>query len=245
MKKKRNNKAIIVFTVLLLVAMFLVSFFVISTTSEIGGTIGKTIGTIVGTNKGKKEGKKDGTDAGLVDPPTIVDVSTEIHKCGYLQIMEMDIKIADVFYIGGTEEEHNNHDYSKVKYAEYYTEDGIATFKIDLSNAEITPNLDSHIVEVNITNDVEIAINPNTNSLDTVDYYQEHGWTDSTEEGEEAFRNSYNKVVDKVKEKLSQNDAIMNEAKKSAKTQVSNLVKAICGGETNIRLFINGVEVQD
>ena len=124
-------------------------------------------------------------------------------------------------------------------------EDGIATFKIDLSNAEITPNLDSHIVEVNITNDVEIAINPNTNSLDTVDYYQEHGWTDSTEEGEEAFRNSYNKVVDKVKEKLSQNDAIMNEAKKSAKTQVSNLVKAICGGETNIRLFINGVEVQD
>lgn len=245
MKKKKNNKPIIVFTALLLVAMLLVSFFVISTTSEIGRKVGGEIGELIGRAKGTIEGTKKGEKDGLINPDTEVDIATEVKKCGYLQVLEMDINLADVFYIGGTDKEHKDHDYKNVKYAEYYTEDGIAIYKIDLSDAIINPKLQSNIVEVEIEKDIEISINPKTDTLKSVDTYQAHDFTDSIENGEAAFRNSYNTVVPKVKEALYQNESIMNEARKSAKTQVSNLVKAVCGSEVNIKFTINGIEVQD
>ncbi len=241
----KDKKAVIFFTIFLLIVIILFTSFVKSTVSKIGGTIGENIGNIVGAAKGIKEGTEEGKQQALEDPKTEINIATEIQKIGYLQVLEMDIQIADVYYIGGSEDEYNDGDYSNVKYAEYYTEDGEVIFKIDLSSAEIVEKQEQQIIEVNIKKDVEISIIPNTNTLKRVDKFQEHNFTGSTAKGERAFRNSYNKVVNKTKEELSKNEQIMNEARQSAKAQINNLIKAIKGSKTIVKFSIAGIEVQD
>lgn len=241
----KDKKAIIFFTIFLLIAIILFSSFLKSTVSKIGGTVGGNIGNIVGAAKGIKEGTEEGKQQALEDPKTEINIATEIQNCGYLQVLEMDIQIADVYYVGGSEDEYNDNNYSNVKSAQYYTEDGKAIFKIDLSTAEIIEKQESHTIEINIKKDVEISINADTNTMKIVDSFLERSYTGSTEEGEKAFRNSYNKVVNKTKEELYQNELIMNEARKSAKTQINNLVKAIRGSKTTVKFFINDIEVKD
>lgn len=241
----KDKKAVIFFTTVLLVVIFLLSSFLKTTASKIGETIGGNIGKIVGTAKGIKEGTEEGKQQALEDPKTEINIATEIQKSGYLQVLEMDIQIADIYYMGGSEEEYNNGDYSNVNYAEYYTADGKAIFKIDLSNAEIVEKQDQHIIEVKIKKDVEISIIPKTNTMETIDTYQKDKSTGSIANGEKAFKNSCNEVARKTKEELSQNEQIMNEARKSAKAQVNNLIKAIKGSKTIVKFSIDGVEVQD
>ena len=99
-------------------------------------------------------------------------------------------------------------------------------------NAVFTVNLETADIELKanglhiLLDQPELEFNP-IGEISKRNEYQRYGWTGSAEEGYEAAINSTNEIKIKATEKLAEDESLMNAAKKSAVTQLTQLVNAV------------------
>ena len=159
--------------------------------------------------------------------PVEVDLESVIGsfpKEGRLEILSAAVEINTSILKG----EKNDADYFYV-----YSTPGTAVYSVDLSEIEIDYVENSKKVLIGIpTPDFSLYIDESDG--ETVYEYQKYSFSGSAQDGYESYINSrvvsYNDMVESMKD----NRELMDMAKESAKTQVTNLTLAMIPNDFNV-----------
>jgi len=195
--------------------------------STAGTLAGKAVGSFEGVTHGIKEGSSDGTAAGLQADDTTVMLQ-EIQSAGRLQVLVVDINL-DIFHMIGKDGETATGiklDVQATKDANFvalYKQSGHATFTVDLNKATIQTNGSGVIValpepEVEVVSDAELV---------PVGKWQKGDYTGSAEKGQLGLLNSLREIDGQTVKELQNYDALIDQARDSAKAQVEALAVSV------------------
>ena len=186
-----------------------------STLGENAGTLaGRAVGSLEGLTKGQREGYEAGKEQGLSAEDTTVELSGKIQKAGKLEVLIASGTFSDVLTVGNE---------SDPDYAALLSMDYNAVFTVNLENAVIDLKDDGlHI----LLEQPKLEFYP-IGEITKRNEYQRRRWTGSTAAGYEAANNSANNIRPRAEAELTKDDALMEAARNSAITQVTQLVNAV------------------
>lgn len=185
---------------------------------SIGSAQGRIVGTAVGSWKGATEsraaGKADGEAAGLSAEDTSADIKGYIQQTGTLQVLRANVTLRDKNGIGE-------------KYKALYVFNGDAVFTVDLSEISVV-HRDNDTLAVDIPHP-ELKLYLDVSKTKKLAELQKFSWNVTAKDGVEGYISTMSKTVENVKKTMSNYDALMDIAEKSAKEQVERLARAACG----------------
>ena len=120
-----------------------------------------------------------------------------------------------------------------VEYAALYLLKGDVIFSVDLSQAEIETRNDVLYITLPVPKG-ELYIDQS--QVEKVAEYQRHHFSGSTEDGFDAFLNSMEKVYEASAETLDNYDVLIEAAKASAVTQVTQLAQSVTANDRQIKV---------
>ena len=158
------------------------------------------------------------------DVKTVMDT---FPREGRLEVLSASVEINTSILKG----EKNNADYFYI-----YTSPGTAIYSVDLSKIEIDYIIDSNKVLIGIPNP-DFVLYVNEEDGEKVFEYQKHNWTGTAEDGYNTFIEtktvSYNDMV----EAMNNNQELIEMAKESAKSQITNISKSMLPDNCTINTY--------
>lgn len=194
-----------------------------------GKLVGRAIGSLDGLTRGQIEGYEAGKEEGLSAKDTSVDLSGKIKEAGKLEVLLASGTYVDILSIGEP----------RVNYAAILSQQYNAVFTIDLKNAEIELKEDGlHI----LLDQPALEFIP-VGELEKKNEFQRKGFVfkpGSAEEGYIAADNSLNEILKKAQERLQTDEALLDAARSSARTQLTQLVNAVSLSKPDVFVEFRG-----
>ena len=213
----------------LLLLIFAAAVFFCVSASRFGATAGSASGTAVGLAVGSYRGVAEGisacaeagTEAGLSAEDTTSVVKTELEETGRLQVLVAGVKLTDHHSVGND-------------YAALYILKGSAVFTVDLEQAAVSGDEKSGI---DITcPEPEVTVFIDENETEKLAEYQRYRFAGSAEDGYKAYLNTMTASVEEVRQSVENYDALMEQAKAAAKTQIEALARSVRGGAAAVNV---------
>ncbi len=223
-----GSKSVVFVVLVLLVLAAAVAVYITMHASVIGEGVGEINGKIVGTaigsargiTQGIESGAEDGENKGLSAEDTIADVKGTMEAIGKLEVFAADVTLKNINEIG------------KV-YKSLYVISGDAVFTVDLNNAEISCSNDGTDVYIRIPSP-EMELYLDQSSTRKLAETQKFSLTVSAKDGLKAHLHSMAQIKENAEKSVSNYEALMTIAKRSAETQVKQLTTALCGKSQSV-----------
>lgn len=213
---KKNTILIIILLIAFIALIVIYSANVRLIAEKIGTERGKLVGTAYGTSKAFKageEGYKEGLEKALSAEDTVVKIKSRMNQISRLQVLVAGIKANDVIKIG---EESNP------KYAALYVKKGEAVYTVDLEEISIEDNGEQLIITI-----PSPQVTQYFGETETVAEYQPTEFTGDAKYGAEAYENSQRVIAEKMDTALSEDSALMEQARSSAIEKVTEIAKSV------------------
>lgn len=184
---------------------------------EAAGTqVGRAIGSLDGLTRGQLEGSEAGKAEGLSAKDTTADICGKVREVEKLEVLIASGTFSDVLSIGT-----NPVDYAALLSMKYH-----AVFTVDLETADITLREDGlHILlDPPEAEFIPVGEIEKRNEFQRPGFLFERG---SAEAGYIATDNALNRLRPKAQERLQNDEALIESAKASAVTQLTQLVHAV------------------
>ena len=200
--------------------------------NKIGWATGKALGSYDGITSGLSEGYNDGKTQGLRAEDTETKIANEMTSIGKLDVLKAESQFVDNFREGN--------DYKALFV--YKTQ---AAFSVNLENADISVNEDDLTL---ILPEPECEFSIDEDESEKLADWQKFFWSGSAEAGYIGYMNSMEQIKKRAASEMSNYDALMELAKKSAKKQVQMLADAITlpnpdtGNKYRINVVFDGEE---
>ncbi|MBQ0041873.1 MAG: DUF4230 domain-containing protein [Lachnospiraceae bacterium] len=220
--KKLGKNGFLITVIVIVVIVFAIVLFLRNSAISAGADIGKGLGTTVATAVGSFEGMLeipqavlDGKKEGLSAKDTSIELANNIKSVGNLIVLNANVKIKDLERIGD-------------QYAALYLLKGNVVFSVNLSKVEVTYSDDG--IEVilppfNPKEDVRLYVD--ATETEKIAEYQKYFFSGSTEDGFDAFINSFANVIDEAEKRIENYDSLVQIAREEAVKQVTALVDAM------------------
>lgn len=181
-----------------------------------GSVVGTAVGSARGLTVGAQAGREAGEEAGLSAEDTAADIKGGIEALGRLEVLAAGVSLKNINRIGES-------------YAGLYLVSGNAVFSVNLAEAAISFSQDGNDVYITIP-EPEMELYLDQSSTKKLAEFQNFSFTVSAEDGLTAYLNSMTQTVEKVRETMSNYEALFADAEESAKKQVRQLADELCGG---------------
>lgn len=215
--------------IILLLSIFLFAvalFYCIYGASRIGRCAGNAIGSWKGMTEGTVSGLKEGKTEGLRAKDTIVLIGNEMKRTGRLQVLLVDLNLSDIYQQGSG-------------YAALYSIEGEGTFTVDLSQSQVLYDEEHDQITIEIPRpDVDFYVDDLTWKIRAE--YQPRFFDGRSDDGYEGFLNSREQILQRGKEQLSGDHAMVQQAEAAALSQVEFLAGAVCGSDASIKVQFAG-----
>lgn len=192
----------------------------------LGETTGIAIGSFKGITTGINEGAEKGKEEGLLAKDSKIALQNEINELGKLEVLVANVEIPDFHKYGD-------------KYAALYLFRGKAIFSVDMSKIVIsTDDLGTYHIIVPLP-EANVSIDP----LETerIVEKQRQFFNGNTEDGFDAFLNTFNTTQSLSQEKISNYDFLRNQAKTYVIDQILNLANSMSIDQKIIQIsFLDG-----
>jgi hypothetical protein len=228
--KKKHGGTIIIILINVVAVLFL--FMIIlplnRSANEIGEGTGLMAGKLVGATVGSLDGitkynnaLEDGKKEGLSAKDTQVEMQNTMSEVNNLEVLVANVKIS------------NYHEISD-KYSALYLLKAEAIFTVDLSGCIIDVGDDNMIVIT--VPQPKVEVNIDENAIDKAVELQKKLFNGSAEDGFDAYINSMANLEEETLQGLRNDSNMMENARKSAEEQISELASGICvnGEKVNI-----------
>ncbi len=237
-KRKKNTFSTLLSILFLIVVSVAVFGYIVpacSNVKAIGEGIGKQkgdlVGGVIGSYKGITEGLENGYNSGKTEglsaKDTTADVKSRFVEVGNLEVLEAGVKLKNVNKLGDD-------------YAALHISKGVAIYTVDLKQAKIR-DIDKNNLEIMLPGmDVEIYIDEN--ETEKLAEYQKNPWKGNSQDGFEEYMNSRTEIDKSVKDAMENYDVLTENAKESARKQVSLIATAATGNKKNINVLFEEVE---
>lgn len=206
-----------------------------NTGTNIGAISGSLAGKAVGSYKGITEGRKAGYDSGKLEglsaKDTEAQVTTTLEQAGSIEVMEVELELDNASQIGKQD----------AGYVALYKTNGTAVFTVDVMNSKVE-FVDSKTIRIIAPEPVMSLYLDKDEKLG--DYKKFFSRVDGAEAAE-AYFNSNNWTITKVKETLENYDEIADEAKKAAETRIRQLCDYSSVDSRNVIVEFVKMETED
>ena len=193
---------------------------------DLGKITGIAIGSFNGITTGINEGAEKGKEEGLSAKDTRIALQNEINELGNLEVLVANVEIPEYHELGD-------------KYAALYLFRGKAIFAVDMSRIVISID-DSGIYHIVVPlPKATVTIDPL--ETDRIAEKQRTFFNGNTEDGFDAFLNTFNMTQTISEEKISNYELLRDQAKAYAKDQILNLAESMSIDQRNIQIsFMDG-----
>lgn len=179
---------------------------------------GITMGSWNGVTQGISKGYEAGVEKGLSAEDTTVKIGTKMAETGNLQVMLVDLKLADI--------------YQSNTYAILWGIEGNGIFSVDLTQA--TVHYDEKIGQVEIVLPEPVpTVSFDDCTAETIAEYKSSLFNGSTSAGYISYLNSRSQIEQKAQEQML---GLREAAKGSASNQVKKLAESICGKGISVQI---------
>lgn len=178
-----------------------------------GTLVGNAVGSYDGYVSGKEEGTKAGEEDGLSANDTTVNLQDAVASAGKLEILAAGVSLKNLNKIGD-------------EYKSLYIASGEAIFTIDLRIAEVMVSEDGKKISITIP-EPTLKVYLDQDSTQQLAETQEFSFTVRAEDGITAYLNSMSQSADKITDTIANYDTLLELARESAITQVTQLVSAL------------------
>lgn len=218
----RTLRALLLLSIAACVLMFAFKFH--SDAKGIGDAIGnvagwgtgRAIGTVDGLTRGQMEGYEAGKAEGLLAKDITVELTGKMQEINKLEVLVASGTFSDIISIGE----------DPVDYAALLSMKYNAVITVDLGTAEVTQKSDGlHI----LLDQPEVEFIP-LGEVKKINEFQRPGFISekgSAKDGYDAADNSLNNIPEEARRKFQEDESLMNSAKLSAQTQLSQLANAM------------------
>lgn len=220
-----------VVTVIMLSALFIIIIPIYKNAESIGGQMGETLGNVVGYATGSylgitKElprGWEDGKAEGLSAEDTIISLGTGIEQTEKLEILRAGVRLDDYLEIAKD-------------YKALYIYKANAIFSIDLSTMQYREGEQENQIIIQLKQPgVELYIDDAATAK--IAEWQKSFYSGKTEDGYLAYINSMAKIKEKTPEEVANYEALMEQARDSARKQIVTLARAAGNKEVIIEFI--------
>lgn len=188
----------------------------------IGDKAGTLVGNVVGSYDGVTKGLAAGKEAGREEGESAKDISSVINRfsqIGNLEVLEAGIKLKDVNTLGDD-------------YAALFLLKGVATYTVDLKNAEINV-IDADTIEILLA-PINVEIYIDEGGTEKLAEYQKHPWSKSAKDGFTEYMNTRTETDRSIKETMMNYSALTEEAQNAAIKQIKSIAEAATGNKKEI-----------
>lgn len=213
------------FPLSLCVPLFLVSLiFYFIVVPSLSTAVGTAIGSFEGVTEGIPEALEAGAEAGLSAEDTVAKIGTKMTETGNLEVMLVDMKLADIFQQG---EPHTT-------YAILWDIECTGIFSVDLTQATVIP-LDENAKQIKIIIPEPIPfVDLDDRTAETIAEYKSPLFDGSAQNGYTGYLNSRSQIALKAEEQML---TMLDQAESSARNQVEILAKSVCVKDTNVEVY--------
>lgn len=194
---------------------------------SIGNTIGAAVGTAIGSYKGVTEGiakgEVEGKSAGLDAKDTAVTISNKMDEIGKLDVLVADVRMDTANKVGRDPDS-----------AVFYVFKANAIFSVDLKHATVQKNGDNNFY-ISLPQP-EVDLSYDEAGSEELAKWQKHFWSGDSEAGYLDYLNSRREIDEKSVDEIANYETLIDRAKDSATTQISQLVKSICGEDAVVSI---------
>ncbi len=219
----------ITFTAFLFIVMPLL-FNAKKTGELIGNTAGWAAGTALGSfdgiTEGLEEGYGDGKEEGLSAKDTDVKVANEMISVGKLEVLVAEDQFIDEFREG-------------TDYKALFVYKAQTVFSVNLESAEISK--EGNTIKIALS-EPECEFIIDEKESEELAEWQKYFWSGSTEAGYIGYMNSMAEIKKKAAVEMTNYDSLMEQAKTSAKKQVTILADSVAEADNSIEVFFKGEE---
>lgn len=185
---------------------------------EAGKLSGQAVGTAVGSFKGVTEkypkGLEDGKAEGLSAKDTKVELKNSLAEMSNLEVMVASVKLDNYHEVGD-------------KYAALYLMKADAVFTVDFANAKVDMGSDNQTLYITLK-EPEVTVYIDEEATEKALSWQKHFFSGNAEDGFDAYINSMANVETKAKSSILSDESLMQSARNSAETQITQLAGGIC-----------------
>ncbi|HOO07936.1 MAG TPA: DUF4230 domain-containing protein [Ruminococcus sp.] len=185
--------------------------------SSISGGLIDSVGSAAGAINGAIEGAKAGREQGLSAEDTSASIDSKITEVGKLEVLTAGVSIKNMHSVG------NNDSFGGEKYANLLIMKGNAIFTVDLTKATFDEPADGKLTITLPQPEMDLTFNEEETQI--LAERQNSFFDGSAEDGYIAYLNTLAKSQTEIKSVLANYDSLMEQARKSAETQLSYIVQ--------------------
>ena len=205
---------------LVLLTLFVLSMVYYFIAPGLGTSAGLAVGSWQGVTEGLSKGAADGKEEGLSAKDIEVAVTNKMTASKRLQVLLVDLLLTDLYEQGND-------------YAAIFGIRGEGVFTVDLAQSHAGYSEEQNRIALTIL-EPEFTPYLDDSSLEVIAEYERPLFNGSTKDGYQGYLNSRTITVERVKAELSDYDALVEQARKSAIEQVTALAKSVCGSDASV-----------
>ncbi len=199
----------------------------------IGDKAGTLVGNVIGSYDGVTKGVTAGKEAGREEGESAKDINSVIDRfsqIGNLEVLEAGVKLKDVNTLGDD-------------YAALFLLKGVATYSVDLKNAEINA-IDANTIEILLA-PINVEIYIDESETEKLAEYQKHSWSKSAKDGFTEYMNTRTESDRSIKDTMMNYSALTEEAQNAAMKQIKGIAEAATGNRKKIMVSFREGEQAD
>lgn len=202
--------------------------------AQIGQAKGEVVGLAVGSYKGVTEGiaagDAAGTQEGLSARDTAAAVGNTLLETAKLEVLVAGVKLTNMHSLGKD-------------YQALYVVKGDAVFSVDLKKAKVSQSDDGTLNVLIPEPEVELFVDES--GTEKLAEYQKYPFSGDAGSGYTAYLNTLKNTTSEVRRSLENYDALMEQAKESAVTQISYISESACGNGKSVKVDFLGAGGED